>query len=349
MRALVHEQPQTGGEEMQAAGMARNAGVGESEGVGIAGREGGERRPAAAATAGAARRGRALPARSWMLAAMCVLGVLPAVRAGTFLSGSVRWERVNEKTARFDVVTYWRRSFSPFNNGQAQPGDQIDVIGQSTVSLDYGDGSPKHYLLATVTNINEDEDWLEAVTTYVHEYDRPYADKQMVNDFSDAGSVDAPITEQKKKAVYTPWTATLSGCCRYNSLTNDPDKPFLMRTHVNLESSSRSPDPRVLPTVSVKPSGQFKSSITAPLYMPDDHALRFAWCPQNQWTNPGENLVSLHSVTGNVTWKGSSTGWYHLCVSASVDNVLSEVDYMVYVLNPTTRVPTVSSVQFLFF
>ena len=134
---------------------------------------------------------------------MCVLGLLPGARAGTFLSGSVRWERVNERKARFDVVTYWKRSFSPFKDGQAQPGDQIDVIGQSTVGIDYGDGSPKHYLLATVTNINEDEDWLEAVTTYEHEYARPFEDKEMVPDFSDVASSDAPITEQVLKPVYT--------------------------------------------------------------------------------------------------------------------------------------------------
>jgi hypothetical protein len=183
--------------------MARNAGIDEAEGGGMAGREGAARRPAAAAAA-AARRGCALPARTWVLAAiMCVLGLLPGARAGTFLSGSVRWERVNERKARFDVVTYWKRSFSPFKDGQAQPGDQIDVIGQSTVGIDYGDGSPKHYLLATVTNINEDEDWLEAVTTYEHEYARPFEDKEMVPDFSDVASSDAPITEQVLKPVYT--------------------------------------------------------------------------------------------------------------------------------------------------
>ncbi len=57
----------------------------------------------------------------------------PSSPAGTFLSGSVRWTKVGDNQARFDVVTYWRRSFSPFNNGMSQRGDDIDIIAQSTV------------------------------------------------------------------------------------------------------------------------------------------------------------------------------------------------------------------------
>jgi len=283
--------------------------------------------------------------------------VLPDVHAGTFISGSVRWEKVNDLTARFDVVTYWRRSFTPFNHpllqggGKAQLGDKIDVIAQSTVSLNFGDGTAPHFLLATVTNINEDEDWLEAVTTYEHTYSAPYAKKEMVADYSDAAS-DAPVTEQKFKAQYTPWVATLAGCCRYITLANDADKPFMIRSHVNLESSSRSPDARVLPTVSVKPHGSFKASVTAPLYQPQDminntQALRFSWCPSSSWTRPSAAVVELNEVTGMVTWRGTTTSvWYHLCVQGSIDDVMSEVDFMVYVLAADVQVPTCTSVEF---
>ena len=83
-------------------------------------------------------------------------------------------------TARFDVVTYWRRSFSPFKGGNAQPGDVLDIIAQQTVSLNYGDTEKLYFLEATVTNINEDEDWLEAVTTYEHTYEKPYQNVENV-------------------------------------------------------------------------------------------------------------------------------------------------------------------------
>jgi hypothetical protein len=128
-------------------------------------REGGERRPERCQrervpAAGGGWTG-LLRARGLMLL-FCVAG-LPLVRAGTFLSGSVRWEKVDDTTARFDVVTYWKRSFSPFANGKAVPGVSLDIIAQATVSINFGDGN-KRFLRAIVTNINENEDWLEVRT-----------------------------------------------------------------------------------------------------------------------------------------------------------------------------------------
>ena len=286
-----------------------------------------------------------------LLAVLVCLVALPQARAGTFISGSVRWEKVDATTARFDVVTYWRRSFSPFEGGRAVPGDKLDVIAQSTVSLNYGDGSAPHFLRANVTNINEDEDWLESVTTYEHKYSAPYAKKEMKETF-EADASGAPVTERQFKAVYTPWMVRLHGCCRYNTLSNDPDKPFELTAAVNLETSSRSPDPRILPLVSVKPGGTFKASITAPLYRPEDmvnssKALVFEWCPSSAWTHPGAAAVSLNPGTGIVTWVGSTEGsWYHLCVKGSIDDVTSEVDVMVYVLPAATLVPTCTSEEF---
>mmetsp|Transcript_10020 Transcript_10020/g.20452 ORF Transcript_10020/g.20452 Transcript_10020/m.20452 type:complete len:143 (-) Transcript_10020:468-896(-) len=101
---------------------------------------------------------------------LCVLFVLPFAQAGTFLSGSVRWATTGENQAQFDVGTYWRRSFSPFNNGNSIPGSDVDIIAQSTVSFQFGDGSPEIYMLGHVTEINEADDWLEAVSTFTHTY-----------------------------------------------------------------------------------------------------------------------------------------------------------------------------------
>jgi len=323
------------------AGGARNTSMSsEGEGAVDAGaqrREGDAEQKHAAVAPAAAWLGRRMRVTALFLL-LCV-ALLPVVQAGTFISGSVRWEKVKDNTARFDVVTYWRRSFSPFMDGNAKPGDKIDIIAQSTVSLNFGDRSAPHFLLATVTNINEDEDWLEAVTTYEHTYATPYAKKELVAAYSDATS-DAPVTEQQFRADYTPWVVTLAGCCRYATITNDPDKPFLMRSHVNLESSARSPDARLLPTISVKPHSNFKASVTAPLYQPQSminntQALRFSWCPSSSWTNPGTAKVQLNPVTGMVTWKGTTSSvWYHLCVQGSIDSVMSEVDFMVYVSCP---------------
>jgi hypothetical protein len=256
------------------------------------------------------------------------------VHAGTFISGSVRWEQVTGKpnTARFDIVTYWRRSFSPFKGGTAMPGDEIDVIAQSTVSISYGDGSPARYLRTTVTNINTDEDWLEAVATYEHTYAAPYADKQVITEYvttiSETGNkVESVIYKPK----YTPWVASVRGCCRYATLSNDADKPFVIRTTVNLETSSRSPDARVLPIISVKIGESIKATISAPLYLPpqiapaDQKTVLYSWCPSSSWSPPAASIAALNPATGTISWLGTTVGWYHLCMNGQIDNVEAEV------------------------
>ena len=260
--------------------------------------------------------------------------LLPLVHAGTFISGSVRWEQVTGKpnTARFDIVTYWRRSFSPFKGGNAMPGDEIDVIAQSTVSISYGDGSPARYLRTTVTNINTDEDWLEAVATYEHTYAAPYADKQVITEYvttiSETGNkVESVIYKPK----YTPWVASVRGCCRYATLSNDADKPFVIRTTVNLETSSRSPDARVLPIISVKIGESIKAKISAPLYLPpqiapaDQKTVLYSWCPSSSWSPPAASIAALNPATGTISWLGTTVGWYHLCLNGQIDNVEAEV------------------------
>jgi predicted transcriptional regulator YdeE len=83
------------------------------------------------------------------------------------MAGSIRWIRTGENEARFDIVTYWTRSFSVFNN--PNKGQQLKITAQSTVQFDPGDGATQ-YLVANVTKVSIEEDWFEAVTVVHHTY-----------------------------------------------------------------------------------------------------------------------------------------------------------------------------------
>ena len=87
--------------------------------------------------------------------------------AGSFMAGSIRWIKTGENEARFDIVTYWTRSFSVFNN--PNKGQQLKITAQSTVQFDPGDGATQ-YLVANVTKVSIEEDWFEAVTVVYHTY-----------------------------------------------------------------------------------------------------------------------------------------------------------------------------------
>jgi hypothetical protein len=89
--------------------------------------------------------------------------------AGSFMAGSIRWLRVSPLRARFDLVTYWTRSFSVFNNPVV--GQQIRITAQNTVQFDPGDGATQ-FLVANVTKVSLEEDWFEAVTVIYHTYDQ---------------------------------------------------------------------------------------------------------------------------------------------------------------------------------
>jgi hypothetical protein len=85
------------------------------------------------------------------------------------MAGSIRWLRVGPRQARFDVVTYWTRSFSVFKNPVV--GQKIHITAQNTVQFDPGDGATQ-YLTANVTKVSMEEDWFEAVTVIYHTYDQ---------------------------------------------------------------------------------------------------------------------------------------------------------------------------------
>ena len=90
------------------------------------------------------------------------------------MAGSIRWQKVGELQARFDIVTYWTRSFSVFKNPVV--GQLIRITAQNTVLFDAGDGFTQ-FLTANVTKISLEEDWFEAVSIIFHNYSQVFANR----------------------------------------------------------------------------------------------------------------------------------------------------------------------------
>jgi hypothetical protein len=239
----------------------------------------------------------------------------------------------------FDIATYWKRSFSPFSDGAAQPGDTIDVIAQNTVQFSFGDGTSQ-FLQGKVTTIHEEDDWLEAVSTVTHTYERP------VQAYHDTGD------------PYTPWTAALTGCCRSSGLRNDGDGKFYVAATVNLELANESPDPRVPPKVFTRVGGAFSVKATVPSLNPSAAmgAVKFSLCPfVGVWTLPagGEPVVLdanttqgivLSQDTGEVHWNlpTDPTGHFHMCVQMQASGVMTQADFEVVAIDAASSVPSVS-------
>ena len=88
------------------------------------------------------------------------------------MAGSIRWQKVDTLQVRFDIVTYWTKSFSIYNNPQAGQAALVALTAQNTVQFVPGDGSPAQYLKANVTDVSEEEDWFSAVSVVYHTYPR---------------------------------------------------------------------------------------------------------------------------------------------------------------------------------
>ena len=86
------------------------------------------------------------------------------------MAGSIRWQKVDSLKVRFDIVTYWTRSFSVYNNPQPGQDALVALTAQNTVQFDPGDGSPARFLKANVTDVSIEEDWFSAVTVFYHTY-----------------------------------------------------------------------------------------------------------------------------------------------------------------------------------
>ena len=90
--------------------------------------------------------------------------------AGTFMAGSIRWKKVDSLQVRFDIVTYWTKSASIYNNPQPGQEELVALTAQNTVQFDPGDGSPAKYLKGNVTDVSNEEDWFSAVSVVYHTY-----------------------------------------------------------------------------------------------------------------------------------------------------------------------------------
>ncbi len=90
--------------------------------------------------------------------------------AGTFMAGSIRWKKVDKLQVRFDIVTYWTKSASIYNNPQPGQDELVALTAQNTVQFDPGDGSPAKYLKGNVTDVSNEEDWFSAVSVVYHTY-----------------------------------------------------------------------------------------------------------------------------------------------------------------------------------
>ena len=92
--------------------------------------------------------------------------------AGTYMSGSIRWKKVDALKVRFDIVTYWTRSFSVYNNPVPGQDALVALTAQNTVQFDPGDGSTPRFLKANVTDYSLEEDWFSAVSVFYYTYPR---------------------------------------------------------------------------------------------------------------------------------------------------------------------------------
>ncbi len=86
------------------------------------------------------------------------------------MAGSIRWQKVDTLKVRFDIVTYWTKSFSVYNNPRAGQDALVALTAQNTVQFDPGDGSPPSFLKANVTDVSNEEDWFSAVSVFYHTY-----------------------------------------------------------------------------------------------------------------------------------------------------------------------------------
>ena len=163
---------------------------------------------------------------------------------GSFMYGHINWNSSSKNIVRFHIEAGYRRNIltSFWKNGQAQVGDvlQMAAIGIGTTTFFFGDGTFTNDLNLRVTAYSASEDWLLGELDLVHQYATP----------SDDGR---------------DWVASLSGCCRVESLAVQKDADFNVQANVNLLQAQHSPVARNLPLLtaylqSVGASGQVQLS-----------------------------------------------------------------------------------------
>jgi hypothetical protein len=145
---------------------------------------------------------------------------------GSFLYGHINWNSTSKNTVKFHIEAGYRRNIltSYWKNGQAQVGDilQMADIGIGTTTFYFGDGTFTNDLQLRVTAYSASEDWVLGELELTHKYATP----------SDDGR---------------NWVASLSGCCRIESLAVQKDADFNVQAYVNLLQADHSPVARSLP------------------------------------------------------------------------------------------------------
>jgi hypothetical protein len=145
---------------------------------------------------------------------------------GSFMYGHINWNSSSKNTVRFHIEAGYRRNIltSFWKNGQAQVGDilQMADIGIGTTTFYFGDGTFTNDLKLRVTAYSASEDWILGELDLIHQYATP----------SDDGR---------------SWVASLSGCCRIESLAVQKDADFDIKAYINLLQAQQSPVARSLP------------------------------------------------------------------------------------------------------
>ena len=203
---------------------------------------------------------------------------------GAFMYGHIYWNSSAGNVVTFHVEAGYRRSIltSYWQNGNAQVGDVLLIsdIGIGPTIFDFGDGSFANTLNLKVTAYSVIEDWILGELELVHQYAAP----------SDSGR---------------DWVASLSGCCRMESLAVQKDADFVVSTHVNLLQSLNSPVARSLPLpVSYMQTGQTGVELSNVFVTADDPAgnRSIEWSILQPWdVGSAANFSATHGSFASIS------------------------------------------------
>lgn len=215
------------------------------------------------------------------------------------------------------------------------------------VKLDFGDGNST-FIHGTVVDVDKTMGWVAVHSVHDKTYSASAMSSTLRQVFEGAGDVQR---DGKTYIIdYVPWSAAITGCCRYNDQSNDAGLKFSISTLVNTVKASASPDARNLPEISLVSQNPQYTNFTVPAPLPTQSPasptagiVTFSWCPSSVWTIPtwasGAYTVSIDRDTGVVTWPRfiDTHGLYHLCVEVSANpndaaqGVLSQTDFRVRV------------------
>mmetsp|Transcript_27556 Transcript_27556/g.69536 ORF Transcript_27556/g.69536 Transcript_27556/m.69536 type:complete len:630 (+) Transcript_27556:72-1961(+) len=299
----------------------------------------------------------------------CLVLLVVGADAGSFLSGSIRWRHLEGGATgpvkvRIETVTYWSRDFSPFvgsaPDGKLAVGDAVKLSAQNTVLLDFGDGETS-FINGSVVDVHTTGaiNWVGVHSVHVKEYPSRSRLETLREVFE--GSGDVRDADGKTFVIdHTPWTVSLTGCCRYKDQTNDAGLKFMVQSSVNTAKAKASPDPRTLPEVPLVSLSPTHTSFTVVSPLPSQSpaapvsgVVRWAWCPSVVWTPPtwgsGAYAPMIDELTGIVTWPSGidTSGTYHLCVHVSANpqdplqGVFSQSDFRVLVQPSNTEIPAI--------